>query len=331
MENSSNLPVKSDKKLSGRFNKFVHSVKFINYISFVLIMASIVTFIFCFNTISTKQKLKNDAQANQKNVYSLYNQNQLLSSGQDIVVNEVDTSSVQLFSNGKQAAIYAFDRLYNSSTTYELINIGKTHIKASVVDRVLEFQQHNYKFSDGLKYGISFRKDAASIANQSAATETIYYQGQKYIREGKFFDNNGTFGGDFSGGFSKVNSSNTNGSFYIINSSTVQKCTSFTITKNEGKIVCYNISIELDPVNSVVNYANGISEEGGTSIPQFDYVHITLKIDSAGNMISYSVVEEMNASKTVPVLGNVAAHTKNEVETIIIGIDHELPIAEPRI
>ena len=91
------------------------------------------------------------------------------------------------------------------------------------------------------------------------------------------------------------------------------------------------VSIELDPVTSVVNYATAIQEEGGTSYPEFDFIYITLKMDSAGNMISYSVVEEMDASKTVPVLGNVSAHTRNEVETTIIGIDHTLPIAEPKI
>lgn len=325
------LPVKASQTKLAKFDKFVTNIKFINYLIFVVIIAFVATFAFVANRISVNAKQSAEAKISQQERQWLYDQNQTLLNGTSIVANELPTTNKQLFTSGKQVVIYAFQKLI-ASNSYELKMTGKTEARAVGVNKTVLMQCYGYKFENNFELSQTFRYDDAGIANQTAATETVYKDGKKYIRTGTFVNNNGVYGGTFNTDFVlQTNTQLTSRPFYKIDKTTVQKCTDFNITKVDGKISRYIVSVWLDPVLATKNYSQSIKEEADTSFPTFDYVHLNCQIDALGNLISYQTVEEMNASKSVPVLGNVNAHTKNTIETVVISTNQTPSIAKPKI
>lgn len=335
MDNSNNLPAKVGENKNTKFqkfDKFVTNIKFINYLIFVAIVAFVATFAFVANKISANERARVQAEITERERQELYNQNHIASGGQDIVSEGLTTSTEkQLFTNGKQAVIYAFEKLWSSSM-YELKTTGTTVAGAVGVNKTILIQCYGYRFASGVELSQTYRYDSDSIANQTAATETAYKNNKKYLRHGTFVNNNGVYGGIFDSNLVlQSNSKLTGRAFYLINSSTVQKCTAFDITKKDGKISYYTVSVWLDPATSTRNYAQSIMEEAETSYPSFDYINLNCKIDARGNLISFGVVEEMNATKNVPVLGNVNAHTKNSLDTIVVSTNKTPSVAEPNI
>lgn len=331
MDNSNNLPAKVGESKAKKFDKFVTNIKFINYLIFVVIIAFVATFAFVSNKISAQHQARIDAEAEQRAQQELYNQNQTLSGLNDIVSEGLTSSERQLFTNGKQAVIYAFQKL-TSSSMYGTKSFGKTVAGAAGVTKTISMQCYGYRFASGVELSQTFRYDDSSFVNQTDALETAYKNGKKYTRRGSFYNNNGVYGGTFNSNFGLYNGSKVSKRpFYVINNSTVQKCTEFNITKSDGKIAYYTASVWLDPNTSTKDYAQSISEEAETSYPEFDYVNLICKIDAQGNLLSYDVIEEMNASKNVPVLGYVNAHTKNTITNIIISTNKTPSVPEPII
>lgn len=331
MENSNNLPAKVGETTGQKVDKFVHNVKFLNYLIVTLLVAFVVTFSFCVNKISNVKQSRFEAEKARQEREELYNQNQVISSGGDISAGELSSNSKQLFSNGKQAVIYAFDKMISSSM-YELVGTGKSYASAAGTSRVVDMSTYGCKYSDGMQLGQTCRKDGASIANQSAATQMLYYNQKKYKREGSLTTINGTLSGTFSGDFKLVADSQLHSyPFYVINSSTVLKCTNFSISKSDGKISQYNVSVQLDASLSTIYYGQAIMEEGGTTYPVFYYVYLDCVIDGAGNLKSYTITEEMDVTKNVPVLGNCTAHTKNVITTTVASVNQTPQMEKPTI
>ena len=322
------LPAKKES-IGKRFDRFVTNIKFVNYLIFVLLISFVVVFAYLLANFMENDRRNQLASSNQKEQDYWYTQSQIISSGTDIVVPEFE-SETPLFANGKQAVISAFNSLINS-TCYELETGGVSYANAVGTNRTITVQGACYKFADGLQFDRNFRKDDASIANQDLAVEMVYFKDKKYQREGRLIVQNGKLSGEFSSEFYVVNSQIKSHPFYVINYDTIKRCTEFSISKSGGKIYSYDVKIELDTTSAVKYYAQEVKEEGGTSIPRFDYINLTCKIDAKGNLIRYDVVEEMNADKSVPVLGNVTAHTKNVMYAKVVSVNKTPNINRPMI
>lgn len=336
MENQKDLvDYKSEKKLS-KLDKFEEKLD--NFVKKPKVMASMAIILICALALviyGTASKI-NDANQLASEISRLEQENKSLTSQNQIMQSqngfEYQTTQVdkQIFSSGVEAITTAFDNLYNYSM-YEMESIGTTKSDAPVLGIIpIDMHSYSYKFADGLSFDRVFQDDVNDRVGQDKATETIFKDGKKYIRNGSLKKSNGTLDGNFSGSFHQTSSQNTAHSFYIVTKSTIKNCT-FSIKRQSGKILYYEVEANLDPKLAVKNYAIDVSEQGGTSIPQFDFVKMTCKIDKNGNLISYDINEKMSLSKSVPVIGNVTTQTTNTISTKLISFNKTPSIAEPTI
>lgn len=103
---------------------------------------------------------------------------------------------------------------------------------------------------------------------------------------------------------------------YIINENTVQDVTYFKVKMKNGKPVAYYIQATLDPKSSTANYAQYISNPIG-SFPNFKSVKITIVLNTKGEMIAATSIDEFTASSegfefTATLTNNYAISCINE-------------------
>ena len=235
-----------------------------------------------------------------------------------------------IFKNAKEAVIVAFDKLYNSNS-YEIIGSGKTLAKAAGQNVELLINYTNIKYSTGVEFDEFIRKETQSNFGQTDATQSIYKNGKKYQRNGTNIRKSGDkWIADFSGNFSDRTQSVTKHPWHIVNEDTVSANKFFSFARDKsGNIAYYKATVLLDVKTSVVDYAKSIQEEGGTSLPQFSYIEMACIIDRDGNMLSYTLTEEMTLIKHIVV--DIKTTTTNQMTNIVISTNQTPSIPEIQI
>ena len=221
------------------------------------------------------------------------------------------------YKNAKEAVAVAFANL-DKSSSYEIVGNGRTVAEAAgqTVEIVMSFT--NIKYQTGTAFDEFVRKETQTNFGQTDAAQTIYKNGRKYKRNGSNIRKSGDrWIADFSGNFHDVTQSITSHPGYIINNDTIVANKSFSFARDgNGNIAYYKATVLLDPKTSTKYYARNIKEEGGTTLPSFAYVQISCIIDRDGNLMSYSIQEEMTLSKVIVV--EITTTTTNKTTCVVL-------------
>lgn len=82
---------------------------------------------------------------------------------------------------------------------------------------------------------------------------------------------------------------------YIVNEETIQEVTYFKVKMKNGKPSAYYIQATLDPVKATERYAGYIADPVG-SVPTFKSVKVTVVLNTKGEMIAATSVDEFTAT-----------------------------------
>ena len=316
-----------------KIDKFVFNIKNINRIIAVMLsLFMILLFVTVYKrhqeldkTEKTYQQMLDDIKANQLNfVYSNVTPNK----------GEIDASKIELeppmFKKAKQAVVYAFDKFY-SYNTFELVGYGSTEAVAVGQHVEIEMNLHSYRFETGTEYDRLVRKETKTNFGQSDATEIVYKNNQRYNRKGSNIrKQNGEWVADFYGSYQITNFSVKHRVNYLVTDDTVIYNKNFSFVRDkQNNILYYQASVLLHPVNSVRDYSQNIMEEGGTSYPEFSEIELSCIIDRDGNLMSYSIVENMTITKKIVV--DITTTTTNRFNYVILSHDTDLDFAEPAV
>ena len=321
-----------DEKWNNRFkkiDKYVFNVNILNKI--IAVFASI--FVVCFFAFSTKinqqrmmesnayQKMLAELEARQLNdIYNNTTDDSFVSSGQN---------ETPMFKNAIDAVCFAFDKFYNY-TTFEMEGGGFVNSSALGQNVEIIVSSYSAKYSDGIYYNNTVRKETQTNFGQTDATETVYTGTEKYKRMGNNIRKSGDkYIADYSGNFKKVNSEVTSYAFYDVNKDTAIYSKSFAFVRNkDGSIAYYKATVLLDSQKATKKYAKEIQESGGTSYPNISYLELACIIDRNGDLLSYNAIETMTMNKTIVV--DVTATANNNFTYYFLSHDETPSVAKPR-
>lgn len=316
-------------KLTQKLDKFTTNPKTIFTIIVFLICSLAVVFASTATKLKSASQLANEIASLEKQNSALSNQNQILQS-QGTFESEISSFDKQIFSNGTDAIVTAFENLNNYSS-YEIEAHGTTSSDAPVVGTVpIDMQGYAYKYQDGFIFDRMFQDDVYNKVGLDSALEIVIKDGKKYTRRGNLVTKDGKLDGEFSADFKYFESKCLKHNFYIVNKSTIQSC-KFSIKKDKGKILYYQVVANLDPKLAVKGHDIDIMEQGGTTLPTFNYIELTCQIDKDGNLMNYVINEQMNLSKHIPVLGYVSTTTTNLTTNTILSFNKEPSVEKPTI
>lgn len=212
--------------------------------------------------------------------------------------NEAEEVVPELFTNGKQAFLYAYDLLKNYES-YTMVSNGKTTSSQVGFDKSVANEVEFYKYSSDEFINIVEKYELPSTINLGLTSATYeYYKGNvKYTKGTKSLSYQNK----------KINSIFPNGNFtvgsyskipdafcYEISSSTIVKATKFEVVKNSsGNIYCYNCTVVLNNGSSIREYAKKIQKEANAqSLPSFKSIVLDATLDKYGNFITIKACEQ---------------------------------------
>ncbi len=308
--------------LGQRIDKFVFNINNINKIIAILMSMFIVFGIIFYCKRNSELDFQNDVYENMLREIEAHQLNVIYTnitpnSGQ---VDPSKNKELPKYKNAKEAVNVAFQKYYNS-TSYEIEGNGRTIAEAvgQEVEIVMSFT--NVKYSDGVVFNEFVRKETQTNFGQTDAAQTIYKDGRKYKRNGtNIRKSNGRWIADFSGNFHDVTRSTTSHPWYIVNENTITASKFFSFARDDyGNIAYYKATVLLDPKEATKEYAKNIQEEGGTSLPSFGYVEMSCIIDRDGNLLSYTVQEEMTLTKHI--VTDITTTTKNTITGVVLSMN----------
>lgn len=320
------------EELVQKIDKFAFNINNINKIIAVMTALFIVFGVIFYCKRNNELNYENDVYENMLREIEAHQLNVIYT---NVTPNsgQVDSSKIKedpIFQNAKEATIFAFNKLYNS-TSYEIVGSGRTNAEAAGQNVELVMSFTNIRYATGTEFDEIVRKETQTNFGQTDATQSIYKNGRKYQRNGTNIRKSGdSWIADFSGDFQDRTQSITRHPWYIINDQTISmnKFFSFTRDKN-GQIAYYKATTILDPKTSVVDYARSIKEEGGTTLPVFSFVEMACIIDRDGNLLSFSMVEEMTLTKHIVV--DISTTTTNRTTSVIISTNQNPSLPEIQI
>ena len=305
-----------------KFDNYIFDVKILNRIIAIFFALFLLCF-FVFDTkIKERETLENQryermlAELEARQLNLIYNQT-TPNSGNGNPNVELEKS---MFRNAIDANIYAFNKL-KSYSTFEIESKGVTDSSAAGQNVEIKMNSISVKYSNGIVYNKTVRKETKTDFGQTDGTETVYTGTAKYVRRGENIRQEGDiYVADFSEKFEKQNSEVLSYAYYEINEKTVLSSKSFSFVRNpDGTIAYYKATIICDSKGATVKYAKEIQEQGGTSYPDVSYLEISSIIDRDGNLLSYNIHETMTMVKTIII--PITATANNDITYIVVSHD----------
>lgn len=310
-------------------DKYLLNIKTINIATIILSIMFAIVFLFNGICAQTADDIYMTEYQKRMYVMDLYNKNFVYSSALD---SETTTEKKEdaLFSNAKEATIYAFEKL-NSYTSYELVCTGVTTSMAAGQTVEIVFDQKFIKYESGTEFMQCIRHETKTNLGQSSAIKNLYKDGKAYIAHG---DNirmkDGILYADF--GNYKLDTETVLNSIplYIFDEDSVILSNHFTVNRNaNGKIRGYYASVQLSTHYAVKYYAHAVKEQGGTSMPIFSNITVNVELDKDGHVVALTVDEDMSLYKKVVV--DIQAFVNNKASYKMVSYNQTPSIAEPTL
>ncbi len=244
---------------------------------------------------------------------------------------KTDSYEESIFANGIDAFLTAWDN-YNNASSFTITGLSTSYAYPPMVGEYIVLAsvragkwQDGYTFQELHKYQL---QGSTSFVDMNEGSQTYTSDTQRFYRSTK----NGI---SYNSSTKYVSAKYYNDFIleseyqkctpicYILNKDTINQCTYFRVNRlPNGKIINYEVELKLNPKTSVKGYDEAMQRGGQLdSVPEFDSVTISAKIDTNGYFISISVDETYTLKKTLSI------KTRNVIEYNISGYN-ETPSIE---
>ena len=322
MEDNRSLVVK-------KIDNFVFNTKILNIIA--IVMAVLFVFSFVFFGVKLEQRDQYYREIYAKMEQNIYNYNiSLINNGVSSDGASSQPQQKEIFSSAKEAVCTAFDGLYKSKS-FEISASGTSISSAVGQDVEILTGMLINRYDDGSEFQQTIKLETKTNFGQSSAQQYVYKNGKCHENDGSNIKNSsGTLSADFKNNFKEVQTQLKGVPMYLVTKSTVVKENYFTVKRTiTGKIECYYASVLLSTYSSVKDYAIGIKEQGGTSLPEFSKIELNCVIDAEGNLVAYSVNEDCKLVKKV--VFDITATVNNQIDYIVLSRNKTPKLTIPNV
>ena len=290
---------------------------------------SIVAFLFVFTIFtfsvmySTRDRIDTSASTTYDDAVSDANRyNQLITKPK---VDEIEESK---YTTGIEAFMTAWENHFNA-TSYTITGSNtSTATPPMVGEYIILASIRAAKWEDGLvfqelhKYQKQGSKTFVDMNEGSQTYSTITERFTRKTKDGISINGDGYVSAYYGSGYVKDDKySEVTPICYVVNESTINACTYFSVNRIAGKIRNYEVQLKLNPNASVKGYDEAIMNSGELDcLPTFSSVTITATIDKDGYFTSVNVLEEyvIKKSLTIPTKNNITYNISgyNQTPTI---------------
>lgn len=241
-----------------------------------------------------------------------------------------------IFSNSKEAGVYAFNQLYNF-TSYEIFATGNFFMSALGYDVTGKLNIRAIQYDDKEQY-------METVKYQSSGTSLGLTKGTKtlFANDGTRYDlitksvtaTSNSLSANYASSSWKVNEEpkSTQIGLYLVNASTIVSSTELEIVYNAitKKISQYQFSLTINPKISTKDYAKMVYEQGGKTLPNFSNIILNCVLDNNGNLISFISNEEYTTQANLS-LYEFTANVKNTITYNLLSYNSTVSVQKPII
>lgn len=270
--------------------------RMLTIMGFLLLFVMLAFVFLCYGVISFGEEKLLEQEKNLVDSSNKFNSNVSIIGADSQTGGSGEVIEEPLFENGKQAFLYAFD-LLKSYDRFSLKSSGMTTSSRVGFDKRVANSMEFYKYSDTEYVRISNKYEMPSSISLGLSSGQFLY-----FSNGKVFENktkmvsykNGNIDAKFDYDFNEISMSIPSVFPYKIDIYSISSCRSYKVIKDaKGKILQYDISIELNTTTSVKEYSQIVkSEANASALPEFKNISISCLLDRNGNFTTIKVSED---------------------------------------